>query len=96
MAGCSMAAVSYCPQQRRFRAAVLLIATISLLLLLLTAHSADHHGLVAIGFVLIPVFLFGRVVIEATMWPVDQKDDGNNLPIPVRPSLFQRPPPFIS
>jgi hypothetical protein len=91
-----MAAVNDRQQQRRFCAAVLLIVAVSLLLLLLIAHPADPHGLAVIGFVLIPVFLFGRVVIEDTMWPVDPKDDGRYCPVPDRPSLFQRPPPSIS
>ncbi len=91
-----MVGVSDHKQQRRFRAAVLLMATVSLLLLLLVAHPIDHHGFTVVGFVLIPVFLFGRVVVEDTMWPTNPGNDGRHFPILARPSLFQRPPPSIS
>ena len=91
-----MTGVSDHKQLRRFRAAVLLMATVSLLLLLLVAHPADHHDFTVIGFVLIPVFLFGRVVIEDTMWPTNDASNGRHLPILARSSLFQRPPPSIS
>lgn len=91
-----MAIVNQNDQQRRFRATVLLVATVSLLLLLLSAHPADHHGLGFVGFVLIPIFLFGRLVVEDTMWLVAPGSDVCHFPFPARPSLFQRPPPFLS
>lgn len=91
-----MAIVSRNHQQRRFQATVLLVATVSLLFLLLSAHPADHHGLALVGFVLIPIFLFGSVVIEDTMWLMAPGSDECHSPVPTRPSLFQRPPPSIS
>jgi len=91
-----MGIVSQNDQQRRFQATVLLVATVSLLLLLLSAHPADHHGLGFVGFVLIPIFLFGRVVVEDKMWLVTPGRDVCPFPVPARPSLFQRPPPSIS
>ena len=96
VARCTMAIVSNDQRQRRFRATVLLVATISLLLLLLSAHPADHHNLALVGFVLIPLFLFGRVVVEDTMWLITPGSDVYHFPVLTRPSLFQRPPPTIS
>jgi hypothetical protein len=91
-----MAGVSDHKQQRRFRAAVLLMATLSLLLLLLVAHPADHHSFTVVGFILIPVFLFGHIIVEDTVWPTNVESDRRHFLILARPSLFQRPPPSIS
>ena len=82
-------------QQRRFRAVVFIVAAMSLLLLLLIPHAGNHHGLELACFVLLPVFLFGRVDMQERLWTAVSASDGLLCPSAARPSLFQRPPPSL-
>lgn len=91
-----MATVRDGRQQRRLRVAVFIAATVCLLLLLLAAHSADHHGAPLACFVLLPVFLFGRVEVQDCLWRVIPASDGLRRSTVSRPSLFQRPPPLTT
>lgn len=96
MPGCTMTIVRDSHQQRRLRVAVFLVATVSLLLLLLAAHAADHHGIALACFTLLPVFLFGTVVVQDCLWrilPANDRLRGSTVPWL---SLFQRPPPVTT
>lgn len=94
--GYTMVIVRDSHQQRRLRVAVLVIATVSLLLLLLAVHAADHHGVALACFVLLPIFLFGRVVVQDRLWRVSPASDKLYDSTAPRPSLFQRPPPLAT
>lgn len=94
-AGCTMTTVCDSHQQRRLRVAVFVVATVSLLLLLFAAHTVDDHGVALACFALLPVFLFGTVVVQDCLWrilPVNDRLRDST----VRLSLFQRPPPVTT
>ena len=79
-------------QQRAFKTIAVLAVLIALVLLLLP-HSSHQHGLVFICFLLLPVFLFGRVDVPLSLWPIGQTSKILFRQIPTHPSRFQRPPP---
>jgi hypothetical protein len=80
-------------QLRRLQAVLLMVVVLSMLALLMASVTADHHPVDLVCFLLIPLFLFGRVILEAQIWPAAFTMDGFADPSPARPSLFQRPPP---
>ena len=82
--------------RRIFKAAaglLLVIVAVSLVLLVLIPHDVQHHSLGVVLFVLVPIFLFGLIVLRevSIFWfsaiysPLD--------PANSRPMLFQLPPP---
>jgi hypothetical protein len=81
-------------QQRSFLKGVVSLAVLIALLLFLVPHAASHPGAALACFLLVPVFLFGRLDIPLSLWPITQIE--TILPrAPVASSLFQRPPPLL-
>jgi len=87
------------PGQRRKLQPVLLIAfAIGLLLLMLLVASqqdSSHDGFVPLLF-LVPVFLYGLLGLCLSILRDASPDDSVLAPLPARPALFQRPPPFLT
>jgi hypothetical protein len=80
------------PQHRAWK----VLAVISLvfgLMLLTILHTVVHDGAAVACFVLLPVFLFGVVVVIRSLWPLAQSNS-TLPPSPKLPPLFQRPPPI--
>jgi hypothetical protein len=48
----------------------------------------------ALGMVLVPVLLFGLVLVPQSLWPAADREQTFAAPILSRVALFQRPPPF--
>ena len=70
-----------------------LIAGLTVCVLVLLLHPAPaQHGLLA-AFALVPVLLFGLVVVPRSLWPSCDLEQPFALPVRCRTSLFQRPPP---
>jgi hypothetical protein len=82
-------------ENRWIRTIVLLTVTITLLLALLIPHPVDHHGTVFATIFLLPVFLFGIIEAQTASWSSSSLEEPNARPLPCRPSLFQRPPPYL-
>ncbi len=80
-------------QPRRQRMLVLIVLVVSLLFLLL-AHAGSAHNAPVLCFVLVPIFLFGSVVLLPLVWLTSSTTSDHSVPPPARPSLFQRPPPL--
>jgi hypothetical protein len=78
---------------RGVQVVLLMVVALSLLLLLLMPHAAGHAGFVLVCLTLVPVFLFGSVVIAVVDSAVAV--DASLSAAPVRAVLFQRPPPFF-
>ncbi|NYF79198.1 hypothetical protein [Granulicella arctica] len=83
-------------EERRSRLVVLIVLAMSLLLLLSLAHTATHHDLSSIAFLLAPIFLFGSLDLCLSLWTSGTTNEATLHPSPARPSLFQRPPPALS
>jgi hypothetical protein len=66
----------------------------ALCLLALLLHPAPVHGAALAGFVLLPVVLFGLVLVPRSLWPAADLDQIFAAPVLCRADLFQRPPPF--
>jgi hypothetical protein len=79
-------------QQRAFRT-IAAFAILVALILLLIPHSSHQHGFTFVCFLLLPVFLFGRVDIQISLWPVGQASKIRFPQIPILSPRFQRPPP---
>jgi hypothetical protein len=62
-------------------------------LVALLLHPMPAHGPALAGFVLLPVLLFGLVVVPRSLWPAAELDQNFAAPILCRANLFQRPPP---
>lgn len=67
---------------------------LALCLVLLLLHPAPVHGGAVSAVLLLPVFLFGLVLVPRSLWPASDLEQRFALPILCRASLFQRPPPF--
>jgi hypothetical protein len=80
-------------QLRWLQAALLMAVAASLLLLLLMPHAVGYAGVALVCLTLVPVFLFGSVVIGTVDCTV--ADEALLSPAPVRAALFQRPPPLL-
>jgi hypothetical protein len=63
------------------------------LLALLLPGTASHHGLPPLWFVVVPVFFFGTVDLQRSLWPIPETSRRLPPQTIVLPSLFQRPPP---
>ena len=59
----------------------------------LFVHSAPAHNPPLAAFVLLPVILFGLVLVPHSLWPSSDLDQRFSLAILCRTNLFQRPPP---
>lgn len=64
---------------------------VCLLALLLHPVAAQHAPLAA--FVLVPVLLFGLIIVPRSLWPSTDLEQRFALNVCCRSSLFQRPPP---
>jgi len=70
-------------------------ALVALVLLVMVVASASHVVAAPLFVVLSPVFLFAMIEIEDRS-PIYLEREELLPPEPVRPSLFQRPPPLFS
>jgi hypothetical protein len=73
-----------------------IIAAIAMLIcvLALLVPQGASHGLLIVGVLFFPVFLFG--LLDPPQWLRIVYTGGSSLPTaPVRTALFQRPPPTI-
>ena len=78
-------------KQGAFRTIAALAVLIALVLLLIP-HSPHQHGFLFLSFLLIPVFLFGRVDVPCSLWPIGQSKIVYRR-VDILFSRFQRPPP---
>jgi hypothetical protein len=62
-------------------------------LLVLLSHPTVALGAQLVAFVLLPVLLFGLVMLPSFFWPAYDDQRFWSLILP-RTDLFQRPPPF--
>lgn len=69
------------------------IAGITICLLAFLLHPAPALGSLLAAFVLIPVLLFGLVLVPCSLWPSRDLDQRFALAVCCRTNLFQRPPP---
>jgi hypothetical protein len=83
------------PDKKWIRAIVLLTVTITLLLALLLPQPLHHPGIAFTAICLSPMFLFGIIEAQAASWLPDSLEVPNARPSTCRPSLFQRPPPYL-
>jgi hypothetical protein len=88
-----MAIVVKSQQLRRLQAVLSMVILLSLLALLMASTAGDHRIVDLVCFVLLPLFPFGSMNLEAQIWPTAFTRDSFVAPSPARPSLFQRPPP---
>lgn len=73
----------------RFFTALLVVICVAALLV----HSAPTHHAAIGGFLLLPVTLFGLILLPHSLWLSTVLDQRLSLPVLRRTSLFQRPPP---
>jgi hypothetical protein len=66
---------------------------LALCLVALMVHPLDAHAPVLSAFVLLPVVLFGLVVVPRSLWPAADLEQRFALPVLCRAQLFERPPP---
>ncbi|HEX4005877.1 MAG TPA: hypothetical protein VHX60_06860 [Acidobacteriaceae bacterium] len=66
---------------------------LALCLMAVLLHPAPAHGTPLAGFVLLPVILFGLVLVPRSLWPAAELDQQCAAPILCRANLFERPPP---
>lgn len=67
--------------------------SLAVCLLLLAFHPAPAHSASLAAFVLLPVLLFGLVLVPISLWPAFDLDQ-HFVALPVcRANLFERPPP---
>ncbi|HEY6446052.1 MAG TPA: hypothetical protein VIY53_06305 [Acidobacteriaceae bacterium] len=66
---------------------------LALCLVLLLLHPAPANGAAFAAVLLLPVSLFGLVLLPRSLWPASDLEQRFALPILCRVSLFQRPPP---
>jgi hypothetical protein len=66
---------------------------LALCLVALTLHSAGTHAPALSAFVLLPVVLFGLVLVPRSLWPAADLEQRFALPVLCRAQLFERPPP---
>jgi hypothetical protein len=88
--------VSISGQRRWFGIPAWMVAVVGLLVLLLAVTTASHHLFVPLCFVLLPVFLFGRVENSEQRLSIAFGCDARHSSDPDRSALFQRPPPFLA
>ena len=66
---------------------------IGLCLLALLAHPAPAHAPALAAFVLLPVVLFGLILVPRSLWPCCDLEQALALEVRTPTTLFQRPPP---
>jgi len=80
-----------------WRKAAALCVALSLFVLALFApvllHPVSPHASVLAFLILLPVVLFGLVVVPRSLWPAADLDPLLPVTPRARASLFQRPPP---
>jgi hypothetical protein len=64
-----------------------------ILLALALLHPVGPHAPVLAAVILLPVVLFGLVVVPRSLWPAADLDPLAPIPVRARAHLFQRPPP---
>lgn len=74
---------------QKFAALCLALCLLALVLL----HPVAPHGPVLAAIVLLPVALFGLVVVPRSLWPAADLNPLVPVPVRARAQLFQRPPP---
>ncbi len=79
--------------RQRVLRSIAAFAIVIALVLLLVPHFAHHHGIVLTCFLLLPVFLFGKVELPLSLWPIEQIGKVAFRQIVICSSRFQRPPP---
>lgn len=83
-------------QQRRFGFPTWILVVAGFLILLLVAATAIHPVFVPLCWVLLPIFLFGRLEGSSRRVTTSFADDVPWSSGPDLPALFQRPPPSFS
>ena len=73
----------------------LAVLSVAFCLPLLLLHPLPAHGPAVAAFVLLPVVLFGLVVVPRSLFPAADLDQRFALPILTRADRFQRPPPAL-
>ena len=63
------------------------------LLALALLHPVTPQAPVLAAMVLLPVVLFGLIVVPRSLWPTADLDPPVPVPVRARAYLFQRPPP---
>jgi hypothetical protein len=77
------------------KAVSLIAIAIGLVLLLLVPHVVSHHGASVVCFLLVPIFLFGKIESgEEDILPIEENGRSPSRS-QIRSQLFQRPPPLI-
>jgi hypothetical protein len=66
---------------------------LALCLVLLLLHPSPAGGAGFAAVLLLPVSLFGLVLVPRSLWPASGLEQRFAVPILCRASLFQRPPP---
>ena len=66
---------------------------IGLCLLAVLVHPAPAHTPALAAFILLPVVLFGLILVPRSLWPCRNVEQPVALAVRGRTSLFQRPPP---
>jgi hypothetical protein len=80
------------PPKLNWRKAAALFAVLGLLALALL-HPLAPQGPVLAAVILLPVALFGLVLIPRLLWSASDRDPLIPVPVRARAQLFQRPPP---
>jgi formate hydrogenlyase subunit 4 len=75
-----------------WRKSVILFAALCLFVLVLLHPMAPQAPVLAV-VILLPVVLFGLVLVPRSLWPAANLDPLVPLPLRARAQLFQRPPP---
>lgn len=68
-----------------------LLLTLCLAAILL--HPASAHAPALSAIVLLPVVLFGLVMVPQSLWPAADFEQRTAVPVLCHAQLFQRPPP---
>jgi hypothetical protein len=66
---------------------------LALCLVVLMMHPAGTHAPVLSAMVLLPVMLFGLVLVPRSLWPAADFEQRSAVPVLCRAQLFERPPP---
>lgn len=81
------------PTARRFSLQPLAAIGLLLCLLALTSHPVSALAIQLCPFLLLPVFLFGLILLPCFFWAASDDQQFRALVVS-RVALFQRPPPF--
>lgn len=76
-----------------FRALMLALCLMALMAALIL-HPVSSHAPAMVAIILLPVVLFGLVVVPRSLWPAADCEPRLAVPLLSRAQLFQRPPPF--